>query len=59
MMALTSSNLRRASSVGDLRSGSMFLKTRKVALGCWTADERKVWSGRRNETRFNGEPWGC
>ena len=34
----------------------MFLKRTKVAEGWRRAEERKVWSGRRKDTRFNGEP---
>lgn len=45
-----------ASSVGDLNKGCRLLKTRKEVLGCLNAVERNVWSARRNDTRFNGDP---
>jgi hypothetical protein len=46
------------SEVGEETSGSMFLKRMNVALGWRRAEERKVWSGRRKDTRFSGEPGG-
>ena len=56
MTGSTSANDTRASDVGDEIRGSVFRKRRKVAEGWRSAEERKVWSGRRKETRFSGEP---
>lgn len=56
MIGSTSEYETRASEVGEETSGSMFLNRMNVAEGWRSAKERKVWSGRRKDTRFNGEP---
>jgi hypothetical protein len=56
MTGSTSANETHASDVGEEIRGSVLRKRRKVAEGWRSAEERKVWSGRRKETRFSGEP---
>jgi hypothetical protein len=56
IMGSTSAYETRASDVGEDTSGSMFLNRMNGALGWRSAEERKVWSWRKKDTRFNGEP---
>ncbi len=47
-----------SSLVGSFASGFRLLNSRNDVEGCFKAAERKEWSVRRKETRFNGDPNG-
>ncbi len=52
----TSWNVVKASLEGSFERGFNSLKRRKEEEGCFRAEDKKIWSVRRKETRFSGEP---
>ena len=45
-----------SSLVGSFANGDRLLKSKKEVEGCFKAADRKVWSVRRKDTLFKGDP---